>query len=348
MAWEDENLDRNGLPCMKEWGDQSIGQQVNSLRPSSARYSFARARNRSLWAQENTPGPGAYDLKDYAAALTCASKSMGSRPQSAKTPRRTPRDERDEYRQEGLSYPTEAWECTTAATPRKYMVFGTESREAQVFDMDLMKECAHVRYGHAGPGLIYDPDDRMGVWRTGEFSGYLTLARYGGYGGSMYGGGGYGGSMYGGGYGGYGGFGSMYGGGSMYGRGGMYGSGYGGQPGMYGNREQESQFFVPKMPEQPQDPANNRMEEIRETNSWFLDSVYSYGDRVYQFGRRLLDGLAKLQTAVSKGKVPPAVYRRAFTFAVTFGSVLFAALAHRLVRRHKQLAWDAYRRPVGR
>lgn len=160
MAWEDENLDRNGLPCMKEWGDQSIGQQVNSLRPSSARYSFARARNRSLWAQENTPGPGAYDLKDYAAALTCASKSMGSRPQSAKTPRRTPRDERDEYRQEGLSYPTEAWECTTAATPRKYMVFGTESREAQVFDMDLMKECAHVRYGHAGPGLIYDPDDR--------------------------------------------------------------------------------------------------------------------------------------------------------------------------------------------
>lgn len=42
-------------------------------------------------------------------------------------------------------------------------------------------------------------------------------ARYGGYGGSMYGGGGYGGSMYGGGYGGYGGFGSMYGGGSMYG-----------------------------------------------------------------------------------------------------------------------------------
>ncbi|CAK9048420.1 ABC transporter G family member 15 [Durusdinium trenchii] len=169
---------------------------------------------------------------------------------------------------------------------------------------------------------------------------------YGGYGGSMYGGGGYGGSMYGGGYGGYGGFGSMYGGGSMYGRGGMYGSGYGGQPGMYGNREQESQFFVPKMPEQPQDPANNRMEEIWETNSWFLDSVYSYGDRVYQFGRRLLDGLAKLQTAVSKGKVPPAVYRRAFTFAVTFGSVLFAALAHRLVRRHKQLAWDAYRRQV--
>eukprot|EP00913_Durusdinium_trenchii_P007375 g6934.t1 len=149
---------------------------------------------------------------------------------------------------------------------------------------------------------------------------------YGGYGGSMYGGGGYGGSMYGGGYGGYGGFGSMYGGGSMYGRGGMYGSGYGGQPGMYGNREQDlTKAVAPKLCE---------------------DSVYSYGDRVYQFGRRLLDGLAKLQTAVSKGKVPPAVYRRAFTFAVTFGSVLFAALAHRLVRRHKQLAWDAYRRPV--
>jgi len=174
------------------------------------------------------------------------------------------------------------------------------------------------------------------------------------YGGSMYGG--YG-SSYGGGYGGYGGYGgmsSMYGGyggsmygGSMYGRG-MYGSGYGGQQGMgmYGNRQQESEFFVPKVPEQPQDPKNNRMEEIRETNTWFLDGVYFYGDRAYQFGRRILNGLAKLRLAVFEGKVPPAVFRQAFAFAIAFGSVLAAALVHRAVRRRKQLAWDAFRRQV--
>lgn len=177
----------------------------------------------------------------------------------------------------------------------------------------------------------------MGSVRTSQ------VVRYGGYGGY---GSGYG-SGYGGYGGGYGGMGSMYGGygGSMYGRG-MYGSGYGGQPGMYGNRQQESEFFVPKVPEQPQDPKNNRMEEIGETNTWFLDGVYFYGDRVNQFGRRLLNGLAKLRVAAAEGKVPAAVLRRAFAFLMTFGSVLAAALVHRAVRRRKQLAWDAFRRQV--
>lgn len=45
--------------------------------------------------------------------------------------RDTPRQTQRQGQQEELSYPTEAWECTTAATPRKYMVFGTESRDAQ-------------------------------------------------------------------------------------------------------------------------------------------------------------------------------------------------------------------------
>jgi len=146
-------------------GDESLGPQVSSLRPSSARYSFARARNRAAWrsSQENTPGPGTYDINNYTAAQSCASKVCAAtigRPDSAKSARRMEAPKEENYHQEGLTYPTEAWECTTAATPRKYMVFGTESRDAQVFDMDLLKECAHTRYGIVGPGLVYNPDDR--------------------------------------------------------------------------------------------------------------------------------------------------------------------------------------------
>lgn len=156
--------------------EEALGPQINSLRPSSARYSFARARHRAGWhsTQENTPGPGAYDVKDPNAAIS-ASRFCGvssGRPESARSgrpdsarsgrpdsARRMPEAPREEISQE-FTYPLEAWECTTAATPRKFMVFGTESRDAQVFDMDLLKECAHTRYGLIGPGLVYNPDDR--------------------------------------------------------------------------------------------------------------------------------------------------------------------------------------------
>lgn len=156
--------------------EEALGPQINSLRPSSARYSFARARHRAGWhsTQENTPGPGAYDVKDPNAAIS-ASRFCGvssGRPESARSgrpdsarsgrpdsARRMQEAPREEIPQE-FTYPLEAWECTTAATPRKFMVFGTESRDAQVFDMDLLKECAHTRYGLIGPGLVYNPDDR--------------------------------------------------------------------------------------------------------------------------------------------------------------------------------------------
>eukprot|EP00435_Cladocopium_sp_Y103_P064516 s621_g26.t1 len=162
---------------VKPLGEEALGPQINSLRPNSARYSFARARNRAGWrsTQENTPGPGTYDVKDPNAAIS-ASRFCGvssGRPESARSgrpdsarsgrpdsARRMPEAPREEIPQEYLTYPLEAWECTTAATARKFMVFGTESRDAQVFDMDLLKECAHARYGLLGPGLVYNPDDR--------------------------------------------------------------------------------------------------------------------------------------------------------------------------------------------
>jgi len=113
---------------------------------------------------------------------------------------------------------------------------------------------------------------------------------------------------------------------------------------MYGNRQQESEFFVPKVPEQPGDAANNRIEEIRETNDWFLDSVFFYGDRFYQLARRLIDGLTRLHHAVREGKLSPSVARRAAGFAIAFGSVLAAALAHGAVQQRKKAAWEAFRR----
>lgn len=160
---------------------------------------------------------------------------------------------------------------------------------------------------------------------------------YGGssmYGSSMYGGG-YGSSMYG------GGMGSMYGGG-RYGSS-MYGGGYGGM-GMQGNRQQDSEFFVPKQPEQQTDQpsASSRLAEVRDTNAWLLDTLFSYGDRFCRLIQQLLTGLAKLHRAVRNGQISPSVARRAAAFAVAAVSVSVAAVAHVLLRKRQQrLAWES-------
>lgn len=167
---------------------------------------------------------------------------------------------------------------------------------------------------------------------------------YGGssMGSSMYGGGGYGGSMYGGG--GYGGMGSsMYGGRSSS----MYGGGYGGMGGMgggmQGNRQQDSEFFVPKLPEQPEQPsASSRLAEVRDTNAWLLDMLFSYGNRFCRLIQQLLTGLAKLHTAVRNGQISDPVARRAAAIAVAAVSVSVAAVAQRLLRKRRQrLAWES-------
>ncbi|CAJ1403799.1 unnamed protein product [Effrenium voratum] len=115
----------------------------------------------------------------------------------------------------------------------------------------------------------------------------------------------------------------------------------------YGNRQMESEFFVPKVPEQPQDDSHSsRIEEIRETNTWFLDGVYFYGDRACQLGRRILGSLQRLRLQVGEGKVPAVLARQILAFLIAFGSVLGAALAYRAVRRHKRIAWNHFRQQV--
>lgn len=147
--------------------------------------------------------------------------------------------------------------------------------------------------------------------------------------------------MYGGGYGGMGGgMGSMYGGG-RYGSS-MYGGGSGGM-GMQGNRQQDSEFFVPKQPEQPDQPsASSRLAEVRDTNAWLLDTLFSYGDRFCRLIQHLLTGLSKLHRAVRNGQISPSVARRAAAFAVAAVSVSVAAVAHVLLRKRRQrLAWES-------
>ncbi|CAE7929762.1 ABCG15, partial [Symbiodinium necroappetens] len=100
------------------------------------------------------------------------------------------------------------------------------------------------------------------------------------------------------------------------------------------------------MPEQPTD-SSNRIEEIRETNAWFLDSVFFYGDRFYQFARRLIDALSRLHQAVRDGQLPPTAARRAAAFIIACGSVLAAGFVHGSIQRQKRSEWKEMRRPLG-
>lgn len=155
---------------------------------------------------------------------------------------------------------------------------------------------------------------------------------YGGgmYGSSMYGGGGmYGRSMYGGGYGS-----SMYGGGGYGGMGGgMYGQG----------RQGEAEFFAPKCAVQGQgeEQMPSRITEIKELNTSFLDSLHSYGDRIYSFGRRLIAGLKSLHAAVLTGKLSPTTARRLAAFAVAAAALCIAgAVRATMIRRRRRAAMN--------
>jgi len=163
------------------------------------------------------------------------------------------------------------------------------------------------------------------------------------YGSSMYGSSMYGRSMYGSGYGSsmYGGLGSsMYGGygGSMYGS--TYGRGYGNGVGMYGGRQQDSEFFAPKQKDQPAPPG--RLSELGELNASFLESLHTYGKSLCEMVQQLLGGLARLHAAVRAGTVAPAAARRAAALAVAAAAICAARLAQGAVRRQqRRLAWEA-------
>mmetsp|Transcript_1368 Transcript_1368/g.2925 ORF Transcript_1368/g.2925 Transcript_1368/m.2925 type:complete len:320 (-) Transcript_1368:146-1105(-) len=147
------------IPIPIPGAEPAIGPQVNSLRPSSARYSFARDKKKDAWSGEGTPGPGYYSM-DYANALVCASAaSMGTaaaRSHCSETRRSLKKEKSDPNTH---LHVMEAWVTSTAAGPSPRIGFGTETREAQVSDLELLRACPESRYG-SGPGLVYNPDYR--------------------------------------------------------------------------------------------------------------------------------------------------------------------------------------------
>lgn len=161
------------------------------------------------------------------------------------------------------------------------------------------------------------------------------------YGGSsMYGGGGYGSSMYGGGMG--GGYGSSMYGGGMGGYGSRMGGMGGGMGGMGGGMGQAGQgeFFAPKAPEEPQQDeatSSNRIVEIKEMNTSFLDSLHNYGDRAVAFMRHLAKGLVSLHAAMRAGTLAPA-QQRALLAVAAIGAACVAAAARAAANRQRQRA----------
>lgn len=136
-------------------GEPGIGRQRNSLRPSSARYSFSRGQGHNEAWKAETPGPADYEVSDYASALGQASAFIGTSAQiefnkGYHTQTTPDAPLADTSGAEELRYPSAP--CA---------VFGSEVRDDQVLvDPELVRACPESRYGRTGPGFIYTPDDR--------------------------------------------------------------------------------------------------------------------------------------------------------------------------------------------
>eukprot|EP00931_Biecheleriopsis_adriatica_P051185 TRINITY_DN29665_c0_g1_i1.p1 TRINITY_DN29665_c0_g1~~TRINITY_DN29665_c0_g1_i1.p1 ORF type:complete len:305 (+),score=45.14 TRINITY_DN29665_c0_g1_i1:94-1008(+) len=141
-------------------GEPSIGHQVNSLRPSSARYSFSREGRPSSARrhQQDVPGPGAYNVVDYESALSSASAFVGTSVARSSTYAPPASDQGVESQGDPYLEPWDGYDSKYPTPP--CAVFGTEPRNADVSDLELLRECPEMRYGRLGPGHVYDPDDR--------------------------------------------------------------------------------------------------------------------------------------------------------------------------------------------
>ncbi|CAK0843751.1 unnamed protein product [Prorocentrum cordatum] len=112
------------------------------------------------------------------------------------------------------------------------------------------------------------------------------------------------------------------------------GAGRGMGGGMYGNRQQESEFFAPKRPEaegegQQQHPV--RLADLREMNASFLDALHAHGVRLASAAARLLESV-----------VGPRLWARDWrAAAVAIGAAALAAAARAWLRRRRRLAWRA-------
>lgn len=111
---------------------------------------------------------------------------------------------------------------------------------------------------------------------------------------------------------------------------------------MYGQRQQDSEFFAPKQQEPTASSGPGWSAELGELNTSFLDSLHAYGEVLCNLVKRLLQGLAQLRQAVRDGKMSPAFARRAAALAIAAAALCTAAVARgALQRRQRRIAWEA-------
>lgn len=132
--------------------EPSIGPQKSSLRPSSARYSFASASRfgENGSPGQDSPGPGAYEPG------SCLTPRLGLAGTASYTHLK-------QYQYQDLVDDPDApipdsSELRYSAPPRT--IFGNAARDNEVSDMEYARAVPEHWHGKHGPGFIYTPDDR--------------------------------------------------------------------------------------------------------------------------------------------------------------------------------------------
>mmetsp|Transcript_49377 Transcript_49377/g.92295 ORF Transcript_49377/g.92295 Transcript_49377/m.92295 type:complete len:289 (+) Transcript_49377:117-983(+) len=129
--------------------EASIGPQQNSLRPTSARFSFAREARAQPFSGApglDSPGPSVYYIPS---CLSARSGVIGSAEPSTKP---------YPYNEDPEAAIPDSSEFRFNAPPRQ--PFGKEARDYEVFDYDYARAVPEHWHGRVSPGFVYSPDDR--------------------------------------------------------------------------------------------------------------------------------------------------------------------------------------------
>jgi len=130
--------------------DPSIGQQHSSLRPTSAQYSIPRGPRLPESCAE-TPGPTTYDV---CSAVRSAAPVIGKAPLDSYLKPYPYPDVQDD---EDVGIPDSS-KLRYPASARA--VFGTEQRDAELTNANLLRVSPEAGLGQQSPGFVYTPSDR--------------------------------------------------------------------------------------------------------------------------------------------------------------------------------------------
>jgi len=151
--------------------DNAIGTQRNSMRPTSARFSFSScSRFPDDKQSRDAPGPGDYDCPSVFRGTTAGmDQSIYSGRSAVIGSARAAVDSRHEEQDRGFeaeaSIPDSA-RLKFNAPPRA--TFGKEERMGKVMDTEYIRACPDVGYGSNSPGLIYSPHERPARPRSAQ------------------------------------------------------------------------------------------------------------------------------------------------------------------------------------